>query len=57
MIHELLKKRYSTRAFADKKVEPEKIINLLEAARWSPSSMNGRALEICYRFKTGHREF
>ncbi|MGA7719862.1 MAG: nitroreductase family protein [Ignavibacteriaceae bacterium] len=42
MIHELLKKRYSTRAFADKKVEPEKIINLLEAARWSPSSMNGQ---------------
>jgi nitroreductase len=42
MIHELLKKRYSTRAFADKSIEHEKIINLLEAARWSPSSMNGQ---------------
>lgn len=42
MIHELLKKRYSPRVFADKKIEPEKIVGLLEAARWSPSSMNGQ---------------
>jgi nitroreductase len=40
MIHELLSKRYSTRAFSDKKIEPEKIISLLDAARWSPSSGN-----------------
>jgi nitroreductase len=42
MIHELLKKRYSPRAFADKNIESGKIVNLLEAARWSPSSMNGQ---------------
>jgi nitroreductase len=42
MIHELLKKRYSPRAFSNKNVESEKIVNLLEAARWSPSSMNGQ---------------
>ena len=42
MIHELLKKRYSPRVFADKNIEHEKIVGLLEAARWSPSSMNGQ---------------
>ena len=42
MIHELLKKRYSPRVFANKNIEHEKILNLLEAARWSPSSMNGQ---------------
>jgi nitroreductase len=42
MINELLKKRYSPRVFADNIIEREKILNLLEAARWSPSSMNGQ---------------
>lgn len=40
MIHDLLLKRYSTRRFASRKVEDEKIIRLFEAARWAPSSMN-----------------
>ncbi len=39
-IHELLKKRWSPRAFSDQPVEPEKILSLLEAARWSPSCFN-----------------
>ncbi len=40
MIHDLLKKRYSTRSFSDRKIEDEKILSLLEAAQWAPSSAN-----------------
>lgn len=36
----LLKKRWSPRAFADKPVEEENLLLLLEAARWSPSASN-----------------
>ncbi len=39
-IHELLRRRWSPRAFADRRVEPEKLRSLLEAARWAPSSYN-----------------
>jgi nitroreductase len=49
MIHELLEKRYSPKAFNDKKIEQDTLIKLLEAARWSPSSMN----EQPWRFIAG----
>jgi nitroreductase len=39
-IHDLLQKRWSPRAFADRPVEPDKLRSLLEAARWAPSSFN-----------------
>src|SRR5580658_7394426 len=39
-IHELLRRRWSPRAFADRPVEPEKLRSVLEAARWAPSSRN-----------------
>ncbi len=39
-IHELLRRRWSTRAFADRLVEPEKLWSILEAARWASSSFN-----------------
>ena len=39
-IHELLRERWSPRAFADRMVEPEELRSLLEAARWAPSSFN-----------------
>lgn len=39
-IHDLLRRRRSPRAFADRRVEPEKLRSLLEAARWAPSSYN-----------------
>lgn len=42
MMHELLKTRYSPRVFSDRTVEHGKIVSLLEAAQWSPSSMNGQ---------------
>jgi nitroreductase len=39
-IHELLQKRWSPRAFSTQSVEPEKLLSLFEAARWSASGFN-----------------
>ena len=39
-ILDLLSKRWSPRAFAERPVEREKLLSLLEAARWSASSSN-----------------
>ena len=39
-IHDLLKRRWSPRAFSDRPVEADKLRSLLEAARWAPSSSN-----------------
>ena len=39
-IDELLRRRWSPRLFEDRRVEHEKILSLLEAARWAPSSNN-----------------
>lgn len=39
-IHDLLKRRWSPRAYDERPVEPEKLRSLFEAARWAPSSNN-----------------
>ncbi len=39
-IHPLIKNRWSPRAFDNNAVEEEKIINIIEAARWAPSAYN-----------------
>ncbi len=52
MIHELLAKRYSPRALSDKTIDTEKIVDLLEAAHWAPSSMN----EQPWRFIIARKE-
>lgn len=39
-INSLVAKRWSARAFSDRPVEKQKIMSLLEAARWAPSSSN-----------------
>lgn len=39
-IHDLIRKRWSPRAFADKPVPGEVLKSLFEAARWAPSSNN-----------------
>ena len=39
-IHELLKKRWSPRAFSNKEIETDKFLRILEAARWAPSAFN-----------------
>ena len=39
-VQELLRKRWSPRAFSEKPVSPEHLRSLFEAARWAPSSFN-----------------
>lgn len=41
-IHPALQQRWSPRAFAPRPVELQKLLSLLEAARWAPSSGNGQ---------------
>ena len=41
-INYLLRQRWSPRAFAGRRVEPEKLRGMLEAARWAPSSFNAQ---------------
>jgi len=39
-IHDILKKRWSPRAFSAQPVARETLLSLFEAARWAPSAMN-----------------
>lgn len=39
-IHDLLRRRWSPRAFDPRPIEKAKLLSLLEAARWAPSSYN-----------------
>jgi len=39
-IHDLLRNRWSPRAFSPARIEPGKLSSLFEAARWSPSCAN-----------------
>jgi nitroreductase len=39
-IHELLRERWSPRAYDPRPIEREKLLSLFEAARWAPSSNN-----------------
>ena len=39
-IEEILRQRWSPRAFSDRNVEAGKLLSLFEAARWAPSSFN-----------------
>ena len=41
-IYDLIRRRWSPRAFAARPVEAEKLASLFEAARWAPSSFNGQ---------------
>jgi nitroreductase len=41
-IFDVLARRWSTRAFADRPVDRETLASLMEAARWAPSSGNGQ---------------
>ncbi|NOX88899.1 MAG: nitroreductase family protein [Calditrichaeota bacterium] len=50
-VHELIRKRWSPRAFDNREVEPEKLERLFEAARWSASCFN----EQPWRFIVGVR--
>jgi nitroreductase len=39
-IHDLIARRFSPVAFSDRELEPEKLLSLLEAARWASSCFN-----------------
>jgi nitroreductase len=39
-IHELIRRRWSPRAFSERSVEPDKLLSLFEAARWASSASN-----------------
>jgi nitroreductase len=39
-IHDLIRRRWSPRAFSERPVEVDKLRSVLEAARWAPSSRN-----------------
>lgn len=39
-VHELISKRRSTRAFSDRTIQDQTLLQLFEAARWAPSSYN-----------------
>jgi nitroreductase len=51
-IHDLLRRRWSPRAFSDRMVEPDTLQSLFEAARWAPSSNN----EQPWHFIVGTKE-
>ncbi len=48
---EVIERRRSSRAYADRPVEPEKIKALFEAARWAPSSSNEQPWVYIYATK------
>jgi len=56
-IHDLLRRRWSPRAFADRPVEPAKLLSLLEAARWAPSSYNEQPWAFVVATKEQPEEF
>jgi nitroreductase len=56
-IHDLLRRRWSPRAFADRPVEPEKLCSLLEAARWAPSSYNEQPWFFLMALREDREEF
>jgi len=51
-IHELIVQRRSIRAFSEKSIEKETLLQLFEAARWAPSSRN----EQPWRFIAARKE-
>lgn len=56
-IQELLRRRWSPRAFADRRVEPEKLLSVLEAARWAPSSYNEQPWAFLVATKENKAEY
>ncbi len=50
-IEEILRRRWSPRAFSDRMVEPEKLHSLFEAARWAASSFNEQPWSFIFATK------
>ena len=56
-IHDLLRRRWSPRAFSDRRVDPAIMRSLLEAARWAPSSYNEQPWSFIVATKDDTAEF
>ena len=56
-IHDLLRQRWSPRAFDERLIEPEKLRSLFEAARWAPSSNNGQPWRFLVAVKENKAEY
>jgi nitroreductase len=56
-VHELIRRRWSPRAFSSRPVEREKLLSVLEAARWAPSSFNGQPWSFLVATKDDRAEF
>jgi len=56
-IHDLLRRRWSPRTFSDRRVEPDTLRSLLEAARWAPSSYNEQPWSFIVASKDDPVEF
>ena len=56
-IHELLRNRWSPRAFSEKPVSSETLGSLLEAARWAPSCFNEQPWRFIVATKNRPQEY
>jgi nitroreductase len=56
-VHDLIRNRWSPRAFSDKPVEPSILASLFEAARWAPSSSNEQPWAYLVAAKDDHENF
>jgi nitroreductase len=56
-IHDLLRQRWSPRAFDDRPIEPDKLRSLFEAARWAPSSNNRQPWRFLVAMKENRTEY
>jgi nitroreductase len=56
-IEELVRRRWSPRAFAERPVEPEKLASMFEAARWSASSFNEQPWSFIVATRDNEGEF
>ena len=50
-VHPLITNRWSPRAFADKAIDDEQLLELFEAARWAPSAFNEQPWKYVYAHK------
>jgi nitroreductase len=56
-IYELLRQRWSTRAYTDQSIDSATLHQLFEAARWAPSSGNGQPWSFIVATKEDAEEF
>ena len=56
-VHDLIRDRWSPRAFSDKAIAPADLCSLFEAARWAPSSSNEQPWAFIIAPKHDHANF